>query len=71
MRADYPYAYRWLLHIDDLSGIEGEWDAADAPFKPIETVGTAPGAIGNIVLPVVALVMLILSLIPRKKAGSD
>ncbi len=40
-------------------------------IKPIETVGTAPGAIGNMVLPIVALLMLILSLIPRKKAGAD
>jgi glutathione S-transferase len=31
MRADYPYAYRWLAHIDDLSGVEGEWDAGFAP----------------------------------------
>lgn len=35
MRADYPYSYRWLAHIDDMSGIEGEWDAPDAPFRPI------------------------------------
>lgn len=25
MRADFPYSYRWLAHIDDLSGHEGEW----------------------------------------------
>jgi glutathione S-transferase len=31
LRADYPYAYRWLAHIDDLSGIEGEWEAGFAP----------------------------------------
>ena len=37
MRKNYPYSYRWLLHIDDMSGIEGEWDAADAPFAPIIT----------------------------------
>ena len=41
MRKDYPYSYRWLLHIDDMSGIEGEWDTAtagaDAPFAPIIT----------------------------------
>lgn len=22
MRADYPYTYRWLAHIDDMSGVE-------------------------------------------------
>ena len=26
MRADYPYTYRWLAHIDDMSGQEGEWE---------------------------------------------
>ncbi len=31
MRADYPYAYRWLAHIDDMSGTEGEWEAGFAP----------------------------------------
>ena len=35
MRADYPYSFRWLLHVDDMSGIDGQWDAADAPFAPI------------------------------------
>jgi len=35
--------------------------------KPIETVGTAPGATANLVFPIVALVMLILSLIPPKR----
>lgn len=35
MRADYPYVFRWLLHVDDASGIEGEWDAEDAPLKPV------------------------------------
>lgn len=41
MRKDYPYSFRWLLHIDDMSGINGEWDTetlgADAPFAPIIT----------------------------------
>lgn len=37
MRADYPYGFRWLLHIDDMSGIDGDWDAPDAPFAPIIT----------------------------------
>jgi hypothetical protein len=31
MRADFPYAYRWLAHIDDMSGVEGEWEAGFAP----------------------------------------
>lgn len=31
MRADYPYAYRWLAHIDDMSGTEGEWEPSFAP----------------------------------------
>ena len=25
MRAEYPYSYRWLAHMDDLSGHEGQW----------------------------------------------
>jgi hypothetical protein len=39
-------------------------------FKPIETLANAPGQIGNLVIPIVALIMLILSLIPPKKAES-
>ncbi len=35
MRADFPYTFRWLLHVDDASGIEGEWDAPDTPLKPV------------------------------------
>lgn len=31
-------------------------------FKPFETAGTAPGSIGNLIFPAVALVMLVLSL---------
>ncbi|MCE2841572.1 MAG: glutathione S-transferase N-terminal domain-containing protein [Novosphingobium sp.] len=31
MRADYPYTYRWLAHIDDMSGLEGEWEPGFAP----------------------------------------
>lgn len=25
MRAEFPYTYRWLTHVDDASGIDGEW----------------------------------------------
>lgn len=37
-------------------------------YKPIETVGTAPGAVAGYVLPIVALVMLALALWPEKDA---
>ncbi|MEP3694282.1 MAG: hypothetical protein ABJM99_04885 [Parasphingorhabdus sp.] len=39
-------------------------------FKPVETLATAPGQIGNLVMPIIALTMLILSLIPPKKTES-
>ena len=35
MRADYPYAFRWLLHVDDASGIDGTWDEPGTPMKPV------------------------------------
>ena len=35
-------------------------------FKPVETLATAPGQIGNLVVPIIALIMLVLSLIPSK-----
>ncbi len=35
-------------------------------YKPFETVGQAPGGIGNLIFPVVALVMLVLSLITKE-----
>ncbi|WP_109354528.1 hypothetical protein [Sphingorhabdus sp. EL138] len=37
-------------------------------FKPVETIGTAPGQVGNMMIPIIALVMLVLSLIPPRKA---
>ncbi len=37
-------------------------------FKPLETVGTAPGQVAAWVLPIVALVMLVLALWPEKSA---
>ena len=37
-----------------------------AGAKPIETAGTAPGAVGNLPLMLLAAVMLVLSLIPGK-----
>ena len=35
MRRDFPFTFRWLLHVDDASGIEGDWQSADAPPKPV------------------------------------
>jgi glutathione S-transferase len=49
MRRDYPYSLRWLLHVDDMSGIEGEWDAPDAPLPPIMAV--LLNQVGEIYLP--------------------
>jgi len=39
-------------------------------FKPLETIGTAPGQIGNLVIPVAALAVLIMTLWPENNAGS-
>jgi len=39
-------------------------------YKPIETVGTAPGAAGNLPLALFSLIMFGLSLWPRKKRAS-
>ena len=37
-------------------------------YKPFETSGTAPGAIGNFIFPFLALIMLILSMKERKES---
>ncbi|MEP3420658.1 MAG: hypothetical protein ABJN35_02890 [Erythrobacter sp.] len=37
-------------------------------YKPLETVGTAPGQTAAYVLPIIALVMLVLALWPEKRA---
>ena len=43
MRRDYPYSYRWLDHIDDLSGHDGEWSA-----EPDETALRIAGIAGEV-----------------------
>jgi glutathione S-transferase len=48
MRRDFPLAYRWLGHVDDLSGLEGEWDGAGAMVGPIIHL------IGDVYLPFLA-----------------
>lgn len=49
MRADFPYAFRWLLHVDDASGIEGEWDETGAPLKPV--VESLLAEVGRVYVP--------------------
>lgn len=49
MRADYPYTFRWLAHIDDMSGIDGEWDDAGAPLPPV--IPAILKVIGEVYLP--------------------
>ena len=39
--------------------------------KPFETMGTAPGAIGNLIFPFLALIMLVLSLRTKKIRKPD
>ena len=40
-------------------------------FKPFETMGTAPGAIGNLIFPFLALIMFVLSLRTKKIRNAD
>ena len=49
MRADYPYTFRWLLHVDDASGIVGEWDEVGAPLKPV--VESLLAEVGRVYVP--------------------
>ncbi|GAA4050569.1 glutathione S-transferase N-terminal domain-containing protein [Parerythrobacter jejuensis] len=35
MRAEFPDTYRWLLHVDDASDIEGAWSAPVEPAPPV------------------------------------
>ncbi len=41
LRADFPYTFRWLMHLEDLSGVEGEWhsDIAEAAIAILRVAG--------------------------------
>jgi glutathione S-transferase len=49
MRADYPYSFRWLAHIDDMSGIDGEWDSPDTPLP--HSIPALLEIVGQVYLP--------------------
>lgn len=38
MRTDFPYAYRWLLHVDDASGLVGSWAKSSSELSAVVKV---------------------------------
>jgi glutathione S-transferase len=34
MRAEFPFAFRWLMNLDDASGVDGEWRDPFTPLPP-------------------------------------
>jgi hypothetical protein len=52
MRPDYPYTYRWLAHLDDLSGLEGE--SAESKSGTSTSVSSILKIVGAVYLPFLA-----------------
>ncbi len=38
LREKFPFLFRWLMQLDDASGVDGQWRAADAPL-PLAITG--------------------------------
>lgn len=34
MRAEFPFVFRWLMNLDDASGVDGEWRDPFTPLSP-------------------------------------
>jgi hypothetical protein len=49
MRADYPFLFRWLMNLDDASGVEGAWRDPAAPLSA--AVRGLLGVAGQVYLP--------------------
>lgn len=49
MREIAPFTTRWIMHMDDLSGVDGDWRAPDAALPPI--VGQLLGFAGAVYFP--------------------
>ena len=49
LREIAPFTVRWLMHLDDASGVEGEWRAPDEPVAP--AVEQLLGFAGQVYLP--------------------
>ena len=38
MRSDYPYLFRWLEHVDDASGADGDWLDDPVASEPVHAL---------------------------------
>ncbi len=52
LRADFPFTLRWLMNLDDASGVEGEWRDPKAPLSA--AVAGLLGLAGEVYFPFLA-----------------